>query len=140
MTKPLSPGAVPANPSEWSESSQRSVSAKWTTEYTSYRYKCWRCRASSIFSAEDQRYTYEVKKANINQQRILCEACWRRLQEIDEELRQFDARWSTSKQEIKSNRPLLERWAQLLEERDEYVPYRADIAKKDMLAKLLRHA
>ncbi|MBS0308803.1 MAG: zinc-ribbon domain containing protein, partial [Proteobacteria bacterium] len=68
MTKPLSPDTVPADPSKWSESSQQSVSAAWTTEYTSLRYKCWRCGESSVFSAEEQRYTYEVKKANINQQ------------------------------------------------------------------------
>ncbi|MEK8034906.1 zinc-ribbon domain containing protein [Ideonella sp. DXS29W] len=140
MAKPPSPGAVPADTSKWSESSRRSVSAEWIKEYTAFTYKCWRCGESSVFSAEDQRYTYEVKKANINQQRILCEACWRRLQAIDAQLGELNDSWATSKQEMKSNRSQLQRWLQLLNERDQYVPYKADVAKKNMLVMLLRDA
>lgn len=140
MSKKPSPSSVPANPAEWSTASQRSVSAGWTTEYTSYRYTCWRCRASAIFSAEDQRYTYEIKKAPIDQQRSLCESCWRRSNQISSELREIERTWAGSKGMLRSDRPFLERWLWLLTERDEYVAYRSDTAKKNMLTKLLRDA
>ena len=140
MTKRPSPDSVPADPSKWSASSQRSVSAEWTTEYTSLRYSCWRCRASAVFTAEDQRYTYEVKKASINQQRSLCERCWVRSNAISKELAECETQWVESKSSLTRDRAFLERWARLLEERDEYVPYRADTAKKNMLARLLRDA
>lgn len=132
--------SVPANPANWSPQSQRSVSAEWTKEYTSYRYNCWRCRASAVFSAEDQRYTYEVKKAPIDQNRILCEDCWRRANQIATELSKCEEDWAGSKHDLRRDREFLERWSQLLDERDQYVPYRSDSAKKNMLAKLLRDA
>lgn len=137
MSKQPEQSVVPANPAEWSASSQRSVSAEWTKEYTSYRYTCWRCRASAVFSAEDQRYTYEVKKAPIDQKRILCETCWRRSNDISDELAKLERAWAESKQSLRVDRPSLERWLTLLNERDEYVPYREDSAKKNMLKKLL---
>ncbi|WP_369820779.1 zinc-ribbon domain containing protein [Rhizobacter sp. Root1221] len=140
VIKRVSPDTVPADPSKWSESSQRSVSAGWVTEYTSFRYSCWRCRASSIFTAADQQYTYEGKKADINQQRALCETCWKRCNAIAAELLRCEASWSTAKSTLRADRAFLENWAKLLEERDEYVAYRADVAKKNMLAKLLRDA
>jgi hypothetical protein len=140
MAKRTSPGAVPADPAKWSASSQRSVSAEWTTEYTPFRYSCWRCRASAVFSAEDQRYTYEVKRANINQQRLLCEPCWSRLNVISKDLAEHQSRWSEAKASLAKDRAFLERWLKLLSEKEEYVPYRADTAKKNMLTKLLRAA
>jgi hypothetical protein len=140
MTKRAPSDSVPADPSKWSDSSQRSVSADWTKEYTSHRYSCWRCRTSAVFTAEDQRYTYEVKKANINQQRILCEQCWKRSNAISKELVECEGSWANAKSSLRRDRAFLERWAKLLDERDEYVPYKKDIARKNMLAKLLRDA
>jgi hypothetical protein len=138
MTKRTSADSVPADPSKWSVSSQRSVAAEWTKEYPSYRYSCWRCRTSAVFTAEDQRYTYEIKKANINQQRILCEQCWERSSAILKELAECESSWASAKSTLRRDRPFIERWAKLLDERDEYVPYKTDVARKNMLAKLLR--
>lgn len=86
MANRASPDTVPADPSQWSESSQRSVSVAWTTEYKTYGYYCWRCRERALFTAADQKYTYEVNKAHIDQKRILCEGCWKRLNAITAEL------------------------------------------------------
>jgi hypothetical protein len=136
MTKRAS-DSVPADPSQWSESSQRSVAAGWTTEYTSRRYTCWHCRADAVFTAADQKYTYEVKKAPIDQQRILCESCWKRLNAIDDELAGCSQALVARKAELRVDRSFLERWAALLKERDGYVPYKSDVARKNMIAKLL---
>lgn len=140
VNKRESTDSMPADPSKWSEASRRSVSADWVKEYTSLRYRCWRCRASSVFTAADQKYAYEVKKADINQQRVLCEACWKRSNVIESELERCENSWATAKATLRTDRAFLKNWASLLEERDEYVAYRPDVAKKNMLAKLLRDA
>ena len=93
-----------------------------------------------MFSAEDQRYTYEIKKAPIDQKRILCEPCWNRSNAISGELAQCEQDWAASKESLRNDKAFLERWGALLQEREEYVPYRADVARKNMLAKLLRVA
>ena len=137
MTKKAVPDSVPADPSRWCETSQRSVAAGWTTAYTDREYKCWHCRADAVFTAADQKYTYEVKKAPIDQQRVLCENCWKRLNSIDAELATCAQDWAKRKAELRVDRPFLERWAALLTERDGYVPYKEDVARKNMIAKLL---
>lgn len=131
-------GVVPADPSQWSEESQRSVSFGWTKEYRDIEYSCWRCRKSAIFSAEDQKYTFEVKKASINQRRSLCSDCWRLSHVIAQEIKCCEEKWSSSKASLRKDKEFLLRWLQLLISREEYVPYRPNTATKNMLQKLLK--
>lgn len=140
MTKRPAPKSVPADPTQWSAQSQRSVSAAWTREYVPIHYTCRRCRTPAVFSAEDQRYTYEVKKASIDQQRLLCRPCWDRSNAIAAELAACQSRWTESKPALTRDREFLTRWLALLAERDEYVAYRSDTAKVNMLKRLLRDA
>ena len=93
-----------------------------------------------MFTAEDQRYTYETKRASIDQKRILCEPCWNRSNAISKEMLECERAWAASKPSLSRDKQFLERWSALLEEREEYVPYRTDVARKNMLAKLLRDA
>jgi hypothetical protein len=93
-----------------------------------------------VFTAEDQRYTYETKKASIDQKRILCELCWSRSNAISNEMTECESSWAASKSSLRRDKQFLERWSALLEEGEEYVPYRSDVARKNMLAKLLRDA
>jgi hypothetical protein len=134
------PSSVPANPSEWAEGSQRTVAAHFIHEYKDKQYKCWHCRADSVFTAADQKYTYEVRKADINQQRLLCQTCWRRSNEIAGELESCTRSWSESKPVLRSDKSFLAHWLALLEERETYVPLRRDVARKNMLRKLLSDA
>lgn len=55
--------SVPADPAKWSERSQHSISFHHVREYDDTTYNCRGCEKSAIFSAADQQYTYEVKKA-----------------------------------------------------------------------------
>jgi len=57
--------SVAADPRQWSEKSQRSVSAAWKKEYVDIPYSCWRCKKAAVFSAEDQKYSFEIKKNQI---------------------------------------------------------------------------
>lgn len=135
-----SPAKIPADPSQWSEKSQRSVAVDFTADYTDITYRCWHCQAESVFSAADQKYTYEVRKANINQQRLLCESCWRQSLQIAADLKDCEANWGQSKAVLKSDKAFLTSWLKLLEEQETYVPYRHDTARKNMLGRLLQNA
>ena len=128
---------APADPRLWSEQSQRSVSVGWTTEYRDIEYACWRCKATAVFTAQDQKYTFEVKKAPIDQRRTLCESCWRRSLEIENQLKGSAALWAREKPRLSRDREFLEGWLHLLREQEEYVAYRPDTAKKNMLERLL---
>lgn len=130
-------GVALADPSQWNEASQRSVSFGWTTEYEDIEYNCWRCRKAAVFSATDQKYTFEVKKAPIDQRRILCADCWRLSLVIDKEVEACEANWALSKVSLRKDKEFLSRWLQLLISKEEYVPYRPNTAAKNMLQKLL---
>jgi Probable zinc-ribbon domain len=129
--------AVPADPTQWSESSQKTLSAVFIKEYKDKHYQCWHCRAAAVFSAVDQKYTYEVRKANIDQQRILCEACWQRSLAISSELDTCQSAWVAAKAKLRTDAAFLARWLKLLEEQETYVPYKHDVARKNMLRKLI---
>jgi hypothetical protein len=132
-----SKSVAPADPSRWSEQSQRSVSAEWTKEYRDIQYQCWKCKADAVFTAQDQKITFDVKKAPIDQRRILCEDCWKQSNQIARELSENERLWAEKKPTLQKDREFLRQWLELLEEREKYVPYRPDTAKKNMLKTLL---
>jgi hypothetical protein len=129
--------SVPADPSKWSEKSQHSVTFHWVKEYTDIDYNCWRCKKAAVFSAADQKYTYEVKKAPIDQRRILCAECWRELLEVGSNIKQCKQQWAESKNSLRSNAEFLTKWLDLLTTCETYVPYHPNTAAKNMLRKLL---
>jgi hypothetical protein len=130
-------GAVLADPSQWSAASQRSISFHYTKEYRDVAYTCRRCKREAVFSAEDQKHTYEVIKAPIDQRRVLCSECWQQLLLIDREIESCAEQWSSHKPTLARDKPFLTNWLALITAREAYVPYRRDIATKRMLAKLL---
>lgn len=140
MVKKEKPSNVaPADPAQWGEKSKRSVAFQFNfvREYKDIAYKCWRCQTPSIFTAEDQKYTHEEKKAYIDQRRILCAGCWEQSNEIADEIQRCEERWAASKNELKSNPDFLSEWLCLLNRRDEY-GYKSNTAIKNMLQKLLK--
>ena len=68
--------AVAADPDQWSEQSKHSVAFHFKREYVDIPYTCYRCGAACVFTAQDQKYTFEVKKASIDQRRTFCATCW----------------------------------------------------------------
>lgn len=70
---------VPANPIEWSDSSKRSrgFTEEAGQSYANEYYWCRKCGAPAVFTAEQQRETYEVSKKPIYQRRVLCDPCWK---------------------------------------------------------------
>ena len=72
MKPPDRAKTVAADQEKWSEQSKQTISYHYKQEYTDIEYSCWRCRAACVFTAQDQKYTYEVRKASIDQRRFLC--------------------------------------------------------------------
>jgi Probable zinc-ribbon domain len=128
---------VLANPSQWSEKDQGSVAFHFTKEYTDIEYNCWHCKKTTVFSAYDQKYTYEVKKAPIDQQQLLCTECWESSLKIKKEIRICEEKWAESKKSLKNDVDFLSHWLQLLVSLEEYVAYKPNTAAKNMLKKLI---
>lgn len=131
------PKIAPADPRLWFEQSQRSVSASWTKEYRDIPYRCWRCKVHAIYTAQDQKYTFEVLKAPIDQRRTLCENCWRASLAIARDLKGFEGRWGAEKSALRKDKKFLAEWLRMLEAQEKYVAYKPDTARKNMLKKLL---
>jgi hypothetical protein len=134
---PLPLGRTPADTSRWSDSSLGSVAAHFTHEYVDEHYQCWHCKSDAIFTALDQKHTYEVLKANVNQHRILCDPCWRESLRITKELQTLSDIWGESKMMLKTDKAFLSNWLHLLELQETYVPNRRDVARTNMLRKFL---
>jgi hypothetical protein len=132
--------AVPADVEQWSEKSKQSVAYGFKREYQDIPYNCWHCKAACVFTAQDQRYTFEVKKASIDQRRTLCASCWSESHRIRLALRDCEERWARSKAQLSVDKEFLSRWSGLLVALEAYVAYRPDAAKKDMFAKLMARA
>jgi hypothetical protein len=132
--------SVAADPTQWSEKSKQSVAFHFKRSYTDIEYKCWRCKAECVFTAQDQKYTFEAKKASVDQRRSLCAECWSQSHRVRAELEDCARQWEGGKAELQRNRAFLARWLELLVLLEEYVPYKPDTAKKNMLNKLLANA
>ncbi len=69
---------VAADPMKWSATSQRSrgFDPHGVRGYADEYYWCRRCGAPAVFTAEQQREAFEVRKKPIYQRRVHCERCW----------------------------------------------------------------
>ena len=108
---------VAADPEKWSVKSKQSVTYElgYTRAYQDIEYSCWRCQAPSVFTAEQQQQAFEVRKAYIDQRRILCEACWQVRRGLEASAREYRSRWKQRKSALQKERPFLSRWLECLE-------------------------
>ena len=131
---------IPADRSLWSEKSKQSYAFEYIREYKDIPYKCRHCQTDCLFTALDQKYTFEVKKASIDQRRILCSHCWSKSQRIRNDLKECEDQWAQSKLILQTDKDFLSHWLQLLKHLEKYVPYKTDTAKRNMLKRLLADA
>ena len=131
--------SIPADPSQWSEQSKQTVSYlfNFIREYTDKPFNCRRCGAACVFSAEDQKYTFEVKKASIDQRRKFCAECWSESHRLKASLADFEKRWVDEKRTLQTDSEFLAGWLELLNRWNEFEPYKQDIARINMLRGLL---
>lgn len=137
MIARVPPTTEPADPQQWSEKSKQSYAYFYKRTYEDRAYQCWHCQAASVFTAQDQKYTFEIKKASIDQRRILCQTCWSESNRVRKSLREFEQQWGVYKATLQHDANFLDQWLSLLLRLEKFVPYRPDTAKKNMLSKLL---
>lgn len=128
---------VAADPTQYSKQSLQSYGADRLKEYLDIEYSCWRCKKVDVFTAQEQKQSFEVKKNYIWQRRNLCRDCWMAANKIRKNLENHQERWASAKKILKDDSHFLSEWLELLIKLEEYAGHRADTARKNMLKKLL---
>jgi len=106
---------------EWSEESKRSYAFEYENGYyENMNYQCIKCTRSCVFTAEEQKETYEVKKSYIWQRRTLCKRCFKELQTLKKLNQEFEARWSKEEKLSRSDATYLKNWLNVINELPKY--------------------
>jgi len=125
---------------QWSPGSRGGLDEFFAGEfYEDKPYLCRACGHRSVFTAEQQQYAYEVKKALIYRERVLCESCFGERRRLEAASNDFLASWSKNKAALKANGGELRRWKEILELLPKYGA-RQDTARIGMLTKLIEDA
>jgi len=104
------------NPNQWSKSSKRSTIFHIPpSHYEDISYQCARCGENAVFTAAEQKLTFEGRKAYIWQRRVVCPDCWRERQRIERGIRECTTRWKAHKTELQRDAEFLRRWFELLQ-------------------------
>ena len=105
--------------SQWSKSSQKSSGGHYdagATHYENIAYRCVKCFAASIFSAEEQKHSYEVRKDYIWRIPTLCANCVIELTVLREQDNKFLEQWNIHKETLNGNLEFLTNWLHTLNE------------------------
>ena len=96
---------------KWSESSSRSYAYHCVvTDYVDFFYICEKCSAKSVFTAEQKKESYEVKKNYIWQQRRLCGSCNAELYRLKVKNLAFQASWAKDKARLQKDVQFMAEW------------------------------
>jgi len=105
--------------SQWSKSSQRSCGGHYDSKaihYENISYLCVKCKNKSSFSAEAQKFSYEVKKQFIWRIPSLCFNCQEKLTTLLSTEREFQNLWNVNREEMKLDIIFLKNWLNTLKE------------------------
>lgn len=109
---------VPIDRSLWSRSSQRSSGGQYdsnATHYEGIRYRCRSCEASCVFSAEEQKLSYEVNKKFVSWLPSLCPSCHVELIDLQNRDRVFQQEWVSARKSLAGDLKFLESWLAVLQ-------------------------
>ena len=136
--KPTVRKPAPVDRDAWSAKSRQTLAYEYAGEhYEDIAYDCWRCGVAAVYTAQDQKRAYEIKKAHIDQRRKFCGACWGEELRIAAQLAQAEAAWKADRKKLKADRGFLESWLALLERHVAYGA-RRNTAAINRLKKLIR--
>jgi len=112
---------VRLNKEGYSCSSKRSVGFDYLGEYyEDKRYQCKKCYKSTVYTAEEQKEAFEVKKRYMWQQRFLCGCCYNEMCSIRRELQEMEQHYCENREQIISDEKFLRKWLKLLVEYTKY--------------------
>ena len=124
----------------WSPKSRGGLDEFFAGEfYEDKSFVCRACGRPGVFTAEQQKYTYEVKKALVYQEHVLCERCFKERNRLAAAAKVFLESWSADRAALKAKPGQLARWKEVLELLPKY-GVRQDTARIRMLARLIRNA
>jgi hypothetical protein len=133
-------GRVPVDIDQWSEPARRRLGYLPAPLYYEDRiFACRSCQCEAVFSAEQQKFDYEVKKAHYLRQHVLCPPCFARrcyLQSVD---RWFESSWLAGEPDMRGDVPTLLMWLDVLQELPLF-GVRPDLARIRMLERLASDA
>jgi hypothetical protein len=130
---------VPIDQSSWSRSSQRSTAGHYDERASHYEGIAYRCRACSkpcVFSPEQQKYAYEVRKKFIWWIPSLCAGCSEDLAGLTARDRELQTLWNESRDRLAGDRGFLEEWLAVVQDRARYGKHNSSL--ETMLLRLLR--
>jgi hypothetical protein len=137
---PAASKSAPVDTNQWSEESKRRLHyLPAPNVYEDKVFACRRCGCKAIFTAEQQKREYEVKKANTLRQHVLCHTCFVAWHELGAESDLFSNRWQNDKAGFKKDPPAIKRWIEVLNLLPQYGGYK-DAGRIRMLEKLFSNA
>ena len=102
---------------KWSEASKRSYAYHCDrVAYQDISYVCRKCSAEAVFSGEEQKESYEVKKNYIWQRRTLCSTCNAELYKLKVKNLALQELWAKDKASLQRNTRFLTEWLAVLEQ------------------------
>ncbi|CAD5379375.1 conserved hypothetical protein [Pseudomonas sp. OF001] len=105
------------NRSAWSRSSQRSPGGHYdekATEYENIAYRCFKCFAGCVFTAEAQKRAYEVQKRFVWWLPSLCAQCQSEVERLKAEDKACQAEWNLRKEFLEKDQKFLRRWLEVI--------------------------
>jgi len=122
----------------WSASSKQSYAYHYvSTSYEDIHYECAKCKSAAVFSAEEQKRSFEVKKNYIWQRRKLCPTCNAELFRLRTQERACQARWSVERKVLAQDAGFMRDWLGILGAIPQFAP-RYRNAMQQRLTKLLQ--
>lgn len=107
---------IPIDTEQWSESSKRSIEYRFPIPYyEDIEYQCLACLSPAVFTAQDQKYTFEVQKRYIWQRRFLCNTCYTTARALSKQHDDFSRQWIANKDKLQNDKQFMTEWLSLIE-------------------------
>jgi hypothetical protein len=106
---------------KWSDASKRSYAYHYgRVAYEDITYTCRKCSVQAVFTGEEQKHSYEVKKNYIWQRRTLCSPCNADLHKLKLKNWAFHERWTKEKVALQKDPAFMAEWLVVLSEFPSY--------------------
>ena len=102
---------------KWSEASKRSYAYHYSRAvYEDITYVCRKCSKTAVFTGEEQKESYEVKKNYIWQRRTLCGQCNAELYKLKVKNLAMQERWAKEKSSLRRDFYFIGEWLSVIEQ------------------------
>lgn len=102
---------------KWSESSKRSYAYHYgRAAYEDISYVCRKCSSAAVFTAEQQKESFEVKKNYIWQRRTLCNSCNAELHRLKLKNQALQERWARERATLQRDPSFMAEWLAIIEQ------------------------